>query len=55
MLLSGLIICFLSLLEAAVYAAYGSMLSLCVALLLLAIGVGLAIPAAVKLEREGKQ
>lgn len=51
----GLIICFLSLSAAAVYTAYGSMLSFCVALLLLAIGAGLAIPAAVKLEREGKQ
>lgn len=55
MLLYGLVICLLSLAAATVYAAYGSMFSFCVALLLLVIGAGLAIPAAVKLEREGKQ
>lgn len=52
MLLSGLIICLLSLVFATVYVADGSMLSLCVALLLLAIGAGLAIPAAVAAEKE---
>lgn len=55
MLLYGLVICLLSLAAATVYAANGSMLSLCASLVLLAIGAGLAIPAAVKLEREGKQ
>lgn len=55
MLLSGMIICFLSLSAATVYATNGSMLSLCVALVLLVIGVGLAIPAAVATEKEEKQ
>lgn len=52
MLLYGLIICLLSLALATVYAANGSMLLLLVAIALLTIGAGLAIPAAVKLERE---
>lgn len=53
MFLFGLIICLLSLAAATVYAANGSMLSLYVSLVLLTIGAGLAIPAAVKPERDG--
>lgn len=52
MLLSGLIICFLSLSAATVYAADGSMLLLYVSIILLVIGSGLAIPAAVATEKE---
>lgn len=55
MICLGLIICLLSLMLAAVYAANGSMLSICAALLLLVIGAGLAIPAAVATEKEEKQ
>ena len=55
MLLSGLIICFLSLAFAAVYAANGSMLLLCISLALLAIGTGFSIPAAVATEKEGER
>lgn len=55
MICLGLIICLLSLMSAAAYAANGSPLLIYVSLVLLVIGAGLAIPAAVKLEREGKQ
>lgn len=52
MLLSGLIICFLSLSAAAVYAADGSLLALIVSAVLLTIGSGFLIPAAVATEKE---
>lgn len=55
MLLSGLAICFLALASATVYAADGSMILLCVSLVLLVIGAGLSIPAAVATEKEGEQ
>ena len=55
MIYFGLFLSCLALMSATVYAAGGSALSLCVALVSLTIGAGLAIPAAVKLEREGKQ
>ena len=50
MICLGLIICFLSLVSAVAYAANGSMLSLCMAFALLAIGTGLVIPAAGRME-----
>lgn len=50
MLLSGLIICLLSLASAIVYATDGSMILLCVSLVLLVIGAGLSIPAAGRME-----
>lgn len=52
MLLSGLAICFLALASATVYAANGSLLALIVSAVLLVIGAGLAIPAAVATEKE---
>lgn len=50
MLLYGLAICLLSLVSATVYATSGSMLLLCVSLVLLTIGAGLAIPPAGRME-----
>ena len=52
MLYLGLPACLLSLMLAAVYAANGSMILLCVSLVSLVIGTGFSIPAAVATEKE---